>query len=182
MNIYRDTKGESAFGSQYIAMFCRRFIVFSREPRQWFLTISPFINVLTTFLILYSLFDIADSKHKKAEMKILNYVIALMFPYILNAGYATTSGIYMLMPIEERMKQTRHILKLSGMKTLPYYLGLFTADYLLFLIPTALFGLLVGLSGLSVFSDNLVLFILGMMGFGFAIITFTYFLSSFFDT
>jgi ABC-2 family transporter protein len=68
------------------------------------------------------------------------------------------------------------------MKTLPYYLGLFTADYLLFLIPTALFGLLVGLSGLSVFSDNLVLFILGMMGFGFAIITFTYFLSSFFDT
>jgi hypothetical protein len=115
-------------------------------------------------------------------MKVLNYIIALMFPYILNAGYATTSGIYMLMPIEERMKQTRHILKLSGMKTPPYYLGLFTADYLLFLIPTTLFALLVGISGLSVFSDNLVLFIVGMMGFGFAIITFTYFMASFFDT
>jgi hypothetical protein len=107
--------------------------------------------------------------------------VALMFPYIMNAGYATTSGIYMLMPIEERMKKTRHILKLSGMKTAPYWLGLFTADYMLYLIPTLLFTLLVAFSGLQIFGDNLAEFVGGMLGFGFAIITVTYLLASFFD-
>jgi len=145
------------------------------------LTISPFINVLTTFLVLYSFFNLSQSDHKQVYMKIMNYVVALMFPYIMNAGYATTSGIYMLMPIEERMKKTRHILKLSGLKTAPYWLGLFTADYCLFLIPTLLFTLLVMFSGLQIFGDNLAMFVAGMLGFGFSIITTTYLLASFFD-
>jgi hypothetical protein len=81
-------------------------------------------------------------------MKVFNYVLAIMFPYIINAGYATTTGVYMLMPIEERMKKTRHILKLSGMRNVSYWLGLFTADYMLYLIPTLLFTLLVAFSGL----------------------------------
>lgn len=97
----------------------------------------------------------SNSDNKKVILKVINYIIALMFPYILNAGYATTSGIYMLMPIEERVRKTRHILKLSGMQVTPYWLGLFVADYLLFLIPTALFGLLVGCSGLEIFSDHI---------------------------
>jgi hypothetical protein len=181
MSTYQMTQGTSSFFSQYKAMFARRFIVFKREPRQWFLTVSPFINVLTTFLILYSMFDMSQSEHKKLEMKVMNYVVALMFPYIMNAGYATTSGIYMLMPIEERMKKTKHILKLSGMKTVPYWLGLFTADYMLFLIPTIMFTLLVALSGLQIFGDNLAEFVGGLLGFGFAIIAVTYLLASFFD-
>lgn len=146
--MYQFTSGSNSFTSQYYAMFARRFTVFIREPRQWFLTVSPFINVLVTFLILYSFFNLSQGDHKAVALKIFNYVIALMFPYIMNAGYATTCGIYMLMPIEERMKQTRHILKISGMKTVSYWLGLFTADYILFLIPTAMFAILVAFSGL----------------------------------
>lgn len=123
----------------------------------------------------------SQSQYKHIVMKIINYTIALMFPYILNAGYATTSGIYMLLPIEEREKKTRHILQLSGMRVIPYWLGLFMADYILFLIPTTLFGLLVGISGLQVFSDHLFQFIGGMLGFGIAIIAMTYLLASFFS-
>lgn len=182
MNTYQYTQGDSSFFSQFAAMFCRRFIVFIREPRQWFLTVSPFINVLTTFLILYSVLDAAPDKHKELARKVLNYVVAIMFPYILNAGYATCSGIYMLMPIEERMKQTRHILKMSGLKTPAYWLGLFTADYILFMIPTALFVLLVMFSGLQIFGEYLGIFIGGMLSFGFAVISLTYLLSTFFST
>ncbi len=104
-----------------------------------------------------------------------------MFPWIINSGYATTTGVYMLMPIEERMKKTRHILKLSGMRTVSYWLGLFTADYLLYLIPTVLFTLLVAFSGLQIFGDKVGEFVGGLLGFGFAIIAVTYLLSSFFD-
>jgi len=71
---------------------------------------------------------------------------------------------------------------MSGMQILPYWLGLFLADYLLFLIPTTLFGVLVGCSGLSIFSDHLFQFIGGMLGFGVAVIAMTYFLASFFDS
>lgn len=140
------------------------------------------MNVLTSILIVYSFYDMSNSQYRNVVMKIINYTVALMFPYILNAGYATTSGIYMLMPIEERMKKTRHILRMSGMQILPYWLGLFLADYLLFLIPTTLFGVLVGCSGLSIFSDHLFQFIGGMLGFGVAVIAMTYFLASFFDS
>lgn len=40
-------------------MFFRRLLTFAREPRQWFLTVSPFINVMTFFLILYALFQMS---------------------------------------------------------------------------------------------------------------------------
>ena len=181
MQCYQHTEGGSDFFKQVMAMCHRRYIVFIREPRQWFLTISPFINVLTAFLVIYSLFDLAGSGHKQLEMKILNWVVALMFPYILNAGYASTSGIYMLLPIEERTQKTKHILTLGGMKTLPYWIGLFIADYSLYMIPTALFAIFVSFSSLQIFSEHIWIFVFGMLAFGIAIINFTYFLASFFN-
>jgi hypothetical protein len=59
MDDYRAVRGEESAFSQFKAMYLRRMIVFTREPRQWFLTISPFANVLTTFLILYSLLNLS---------------------------------------------------------------------------------------------------------------------------
>lgn len=135
-------------------MTARRFIVFTREPRQWFLTVSPFVNVCISFLIIYSFFNLAGVDNKTTKT-IMSWLIAIMFPYLLNAGFASTSGVYMLMPIEERMNKTRHILKLGGLQTVPYWLGLFLADYLLFLIPTALFAILVGAMNIPMFSNSL---------------------------
>ncbi len=61
MDTYRSTLGESGFFSQYRAMIARRLLVFSREPRQWFLTVSPFINTLSLVLIMLSLVNLSDS-------------------------------------------------------------------------------------------------------------------------
>lgn len=47
------------------------------------------------------------------------------------------------MPIEERQRKMKHIMSMTGMRTIPYWLGLFIADYILFLIPTALFAFFV---------------------------------------
>jgi len=105
-----------------------------------------------------------------------------MFPYILNTGYATTSGIHMLMPVEERANKTRHILKMNGMRLTPYWLALFCADFILFLIPTTLLAILVAVTDLTIFSDHLIQFIVGMLGFGTAKIAESYFLSTFFNT
>ena len=183
MDMYRSTKGSESDSSQFKAMYLRRLKVFIREPRQWFFTISPFINVLTTFLILYSLLHLSENAElKKVQVDFINVMIAIMFPFILNTGYATSSGIYMLLPIEERQQKTRHILRLSGMKTIPYWTGLFFADYTLFLIPTVLFATLVSTLKLEAFSDSIWAFAVTMLGFGFAIISSTYLIASFFNS
>jgi hypothetical protein len=66
------------------------------------------------------------------------------------------------------------------MKVLPYWIGLFIADYILFLIPTGLFALYVSVTGFKIFSDNLNLFVYSMLEFGISLIGFTYWLSSMF--
>ena len=104
-----------------------------------------------------------------------------MFPLILNIGYATTSSVYLLMPIEERQRKMRHILSMTGMRTVPYWLGLFIADYILFLMPTALFTLFVLAIQLNGFQQKLAEFISIMLGFGFGIISLTYLIANFFD-
>jgi hypothetical protein len=171
MRCYKHTEGGSYFFKQIWAMCIRRYIVFIREPRQWFLTISPFINVVTAIAIIYSLID----------SKYLFWIVELMFPFILNAGYASTSGIYMLLPIEDRTQKTKHILTLGGMKSLPYWIGLFIADYSLYMIPTALFAIFVIITGLQIFSAHIWVFVFGLLAFGIAIINFTYFLASLFN-
>jgi len=58
---------------------------------------------VTFFLIFYSLFDLtSDGQMSKDVADLVQLLVALMFPMILNIGYATTSGVYLLMPIEER--------------------------------------------------------------------------------
>jgi hypothetical protein len=100
--------------------------------------------VVTFFLIFYSLFDLtSDGQMSKDVADLVQLLVALMFPMILNIGYATTSGVYLLMPIEERQRKMRHILSMTGMRVVPYWFGLFIADYILFLMPTALFTLFV---------------------------------------
>ena len=67
-------------------------------------------------LIVYGFYGMHTNGLKESLVRlIVNFTVALMFPYILNTGYATTSGIYMLMPVEERANKTRHILKMNGM-------------------------------------------------------------------
>jgi hypothetical protein len=84
-------------------MLFRRMKVFSRERRQWFLMLSPFVNVVTIFLILFSTFALtSDSQLPKGKTDGLNFLIACFFPFVLNIGYAASCNVFLLMPIEER--------------------------------------------------------------------------------
>ena len=105
-----------------------------------------------------------------------------MFPFILNIGYATTSGVYLLLPIEERQRKMRHILTVTGMRTVPYWTGLFVADYILYLMPTAMFAIFVLTIQLDAFANHFSEFLFVILGFGWALISLTYFIAHFFDS
>lgn len=104
-------------------------------------------------------------------------MIAALFPFFLNLGYTTASGAFLLMPIEEREIKMKHIMTMSGMRVTFYWLGLFFADFLLYLGPTFLFGVLVCTINVDGYYEEVPRFIAISLGFGFSLIAVTYNLS-----
>lgn len=64
IDAYRSTEGQSSWFKQFWGMFCRRLIVFVRERRQWFLTLSPFINIIMPMLIVYGFYGMHTNGFK----------------------------------------------------------------------------------------------------------------------
>lgn len=115
-------------------MVIRRFKQFLREPRMWFLLASPFITAVFSFLILKGTISI-DEKDENVKMVML-YVYGILFSVWLLIGFCTCSGIFILAPISDREFKLRYLMNYIGMKSLSYYIGNFIADYLLFLVPS----------------------------------------------
>ena len=104
------------------------------------------------------------------------------FPFIMNYGFATCSGIYLMTIVEERERKTRTILTLSGVGSFVYYLALFLADLLLFIPPMTLFILFIVIFDIKVYAGNLDKFVPLAMGFGPALVAMTYFFSQAFKS
>ena len=73
------------------------------------------------------------------------------------------------------------MLTLYGMTSIRYYLGLLTADFILYAIPMCLFLSFVKIMNLSAFENNLEHFSFLMLMFGLNLVTFSYFFSIFFS-
>lgn len=58
LSTYDTTSCEAQVSWQLSGILKRRLTVFWREPRQWFMTLSPFINVMIIFLVFFSLFSV----------------------------------------------------------------------------------------------------------------------------
>ena len=67
------------------------------------------------------------------------------------------------------------------MTSFRYYLGLLTADCVLYTLPMGLFLLFIKIMDLQVFEDNLGHFTILMLLFGLNLVTFTYFFAIFFS-
>mmetsp|Transcript_17219 Transcript_17219/g.12240 ORF Transcript_17219/g.12240 Transcript_17219/m.12240 type:complete len:191 (+) Transcript_17219:577-1149(+) len=158
----------------------RRLIIFANEYRQWFLIIAPFVNVMTTVLIIIAFVDI-NTKGLDNTSEVISLVIGFIFPFLLIWGFAACSAIYTLMPVGERETRMRSLLNMIGIKPICYYSGMLAADYTLFLIPMLFFVLFVAISGLQGFSDSIPAFTAMMASFGLVLINFTYMFGRFFS-
>lgn len=79
-----------------------------------------------------------------------------------------------MMPIEEREMKMKHIMTMSGMRIFTYWTGLFLCDFILFLFPTLAFGAMIAAVGVDGYYTEFGKFMAIVLGFGFALITFTY--------
>jgi hypothetical protein len=61
-------------------------------------------------------------------------IFAVATPLTLVWGFANTIPLYVTTAINEKLSQTKHLLKVSGVKVINYWTGLILADYLIFLL------------------------------------------------
>jgi len=73
----------------------------------------------------------------------MKYILAMLFPVLLNFGFCATAGVFLLQPVSERQTKMKQMLTMSGMSNLYYWLGLFLADLVLLLFPFVLFFIFV---------------------------------------
>jgi uncharacterized membrane protein len=52
---YFSVKAKPGFFSFVIAVFCRRMLMFFKDPRQIFMVFSPFVNVAALYALVFSL-------------------------------------------------------------------------------------------------------------------------------
>lgn len=146
-------EGNQSFFMQIWASYLRRIIVFANEFRQWFLIIAPFVNVMTTVLIITGFIKVNLDGKTEETKKAVSVIVGIIFPFLLLYGFASCSAVYTLMPVGERESKMRSLLHMIGIKPVCYYLGMFFADYTLFLIPMILFIIFVWASNLTGFAD-----------------------------
>lgn len=99
LNNYKNVEGFPTFYQQVYGIIARRFIVFTREPRQWFMIIAPFLTVMTTIMNTYAYMNLFDINAPGDELDVIKKVVAYLLPFFMLLGFSSTSGIYMITPI-----------------------------------------------------------------------------------
>jgi hypothetical protein len=61
MEEYMATESNPSFFAQAFGIFLRRLLVFTREPRQWFMILAPFLNVIAMIALIYTFFELATN-------------------------------------------------------------------------------------------------------------------------
>jgi hypothetical protein len=65
--------------------------------------------------------------------------VSVLFPFIMNYGFCACSGVYLLMPLEDRQTKLRGILNLNGLRPFSYWAGMLFGDFIIYLFPCILF-------------------------------------------
>lgn len=153
MRTYRETTGRTTTFSQTVAVFYRRLLEFSRSSQQWFTLARPVIFIMIASLLAYALYNFGIvAQVSNDELDIIYYVVSRMIPFAICVGYMQTNSLFMTI-VQEKERETLHILRLCGMQVFPYWLGLFFADYILFTVQSTTFILVAHFIGLSPFAS-----------------------------
>lgn len=83
--------------------------------------------------------------------------------------------------VQEKERKTLHVLKLCGLQSFPYWLGLFLADYILYLIQATVLILIASFIGLCPFANYGIL-VGSTLALGAPYIIFSYLISQRFET
>ena len=92
-------------------------------------------------------------------------------------GFALCSGLFIVGLVYDREQKLRYLMNFAGLQSLPYFIGNFLADFILFLFPTIAFIILLFAMNIEAFSGYEPTIFLIILCFGVGLIGMTYFVS-----
>lgn len=101
-------------------------------------TIIPLVNVVTSLFICYAIIRATTEGSKETETTV-RVAFSIYFPLFLIMGFCFSAGVYLITAMQDKKSGMRSMLKAIGVTTLPYFTGLFLADFIIAMIPNLLF-------------------------------------------
>lgn len=93
-----------------------------------------------------------------------------------------SSGLFVITPVKDREDKLRYLLNFAGISSKAYYIGMFFADIILFIVPTICIIILSFILQISTFSDHAGKVIPVFIAFGISYIPLSYLTGFMFST
>ena len=103
--------------------------------------IIPLVNVTTSLFITYAIIQ-STTAGTDDTSTVIRICFSIYFPLFLIIGFCFSAGVYLITAMIDKKSGMRAMLKAIGVTTLPYFTGLFLADFIIALIPNLLFTII----------------------------------------
>jgi len=118
------------FWAQLNAMFLRKYYSSIRSYTYLMMLGLPILFiVLGVYLASRQIDEVIDQTGQQSLAKTAgDFLLNFMFLLMVNFAYCLNSTVYASLPVFEREKKIKYVLKTMGCRTLPYWLGTFLFD------------------------------------------------------
>lgn len=97
---------------------------------------NPVIFPLIYLIIILMIVDNIDGAPKQQ-------ILSVAFPILVAFGIMLSCGVYAWTTVSDREDKLRYLLNFAGMRSSSYYFGLLLADFIIYVIPQILLGIMV---------------------------------------
>jgi hypothetical protein len=104
-----------------------------------------------------------------------------IFPLLVAFSMLLSGGLYVVTTVKDREDKLRYLLNFTGISSTAYYLGIFAADLILFIVPTSAIMILSLVLQVDTFTQNMWALSLVFMQFALSFIPLSYFVAFLFS-
>ena len=101
--------------------------------------IFPLMYIIIILMVMSQLGKAFPDDIDTIRSKTLN----IAFPILVSFGIITSVGVYVFHPVADREQKLRYLLNFAGMRSSSYYIGMFLADIVIYIIPQILLLIMV---------------------------------------
>lgn len=69
-------------------------------------------------------------------------ILQTYFPIMVAIALILSSGLFVITPVKDKEDKLRYLLNFTGISSTAYYMGIFLADLILFIVPTIMIVIL----------------------------------------
>ncbi|CAK55643.1 unnamed protein product (macronuclear) [Paramecium tetraurelia] len=160
-----------SFKQQFTAIFLRKFYTTSRTFSNYISIVIPFTLIVIGTLII----DEINLDFLKDDKNLEQYFKLVLISLFVILAFCFNSSLFITLPVLEREFNLKYALTVMGCRVLPYWIGTYAFDFLLYSFFVITFVIFSYIMQLSFVTDHMGYVVFAFVTFGFAYISFSYF-------